>query len=48
VLPACVLSFACIGIYWNNHHHMLAASPGSCEDGVHMRRITLSGDTGDD
>jgi Major Facilitator Superfamily len=48
VLPAYVLNFACIGIYWNNHHHMLAASLGSCKDGVHIRRITLSGDTGDD
>ena len=25
VLLAYVLSFALIGIYWNNHHHMLAA-----------------------
>jgi uncharacterized membrane protein len=25
VLLAYVLSFVCIGIYWNNHHHMLAA-----------------------
>ncbi len=25
VLLACVLSFVNIGIYWNNHHHMLAA-----------------------
>ena len=25
VLLACVLSFVYIGIYWNNHHHMLAA-----------------------
>jgi hypothetical protein len=25
VLLAYVLSFVLIGIYWNNHHHMLAA-----------------------
>jgi len=25
VLLAYVLSFVYIGIYWNNHHHMLAA-----------------------
>jgi uncharacterized membrane protein len=24
-LPACVLSFVYLGIYWNNHHHMLQA-----------------------
>src|SRR5438874_2295058 len=22
-----VLSFVCIGIYWNNHHHLLKAAP---------------------
>jgi len=27
-LSAYVLSFAFIGIYWNNHHHMLRASDG--------------------
>src|SRR5260370_16977297 len=26
VLLAYVLSFVLIGIYWNNHHHMLAAA----------------------
>lgn len=25
---AYVLSFAFIGVYWNNHHHMMLASPG--------------------
>ena len=23
---AYVLSFVCLGIYWNNHHHMLQAT----------------------
>jgi uncharacterized membrane protein len=31
VLLAYVLSFVNIGIYWNNHHHMLAAVPASLE-----------------
>jgi len=26
VFLACVLSFVYVGIYWNNHHHMLHAS----------------------
>jgi len=28
VLLAYVLSFVNLGIYWNNHHHLLAAAPG--------------------
>jgi len=26
VFLSCVLSFVCVGIYWNNHHHMLQTS----------------------
>src|SRR2546423_15644329 len=26
VFQTCVLSFVNLGIYWNNHHHMLAAA----------------------
>jgi hypothetical protein len=51
VLLAYVLSFILIGIYWNNHHHMLAAAtrisgmtlwaalPVSADDAVSMARV---------